>query len=68
MPRAARRRADGAIEPGRAQPVEKAPIHASAVEEAHGAGVAIGQDRLGPELGRDGCSDGRRFRPALRPR
>ena len=41
---------DGAVEPGRAQAVEEAAVHAGAVQQAHGAGVAVGQHRLRSEL------------------
>ena len=51
--RHARGRTDGAVEPGRAQAMEEAAIHASAVQQAHGSGVAVGQDRLRSELGGD---------------
>ena len=46
--------ADGAVEPRRAQAVEEAAVHAGAVEQAHGAGVAVGQDGFRAELGGDG--------------
>ena len=34
--------------------MEEAAVHAGAVEQAHGAGVAVGQNRFGAELLRDG--------------
>ena len=43
-------RADRAVEPRRAQPVEEPARHAAEIEEAHRPGVAVGQDRLGTEL------------------
>jgi hypothetical protein len=48
---AAGRRADGAVEEGRAQPVEEAPGHAFALHLAHGAGIAVGNDGLGVARG-----------------
>ena len=44
--RATGRGADGAVQAGRAQPVEEAPRHRLALQQAHGAGVAVRQDRL----------------------
>ena len=46
--------ANGAVEARRAQAMEEAAVHAGAVEQAHGAGVAVGQNRLGAVLLRDG--------------
>ena len=37
--------------------MKEAPIHSAAVEQAHGAGVAIGQNGFGPVFGRN------RFQP-----
>ena len=50
---AAGRGTDGAVEPRGAEAVEEAAVHAAAVEQAHGAGVAVGQDGFGAELVRD---------------
>ena len=42
--------ANGAVEARGAQAVEEAAVHAGAVEQAHGAGVAVREDRFGAEL------------------
>src|SRR5512141_1077347 len=34
--------------------MEEAAVHAGAVEQSHGAGVAVGENRLGSVLPRDG--------------
>ena len=47
QPFTAGRRADGAVQQGRPQPVEKPPGHALALHQAHGARVAVGLDGLG---------------------
>ena len=44
--RAAGRGADGAVQAGRAQPVEEAARHGLALQQAHGAGIAVGEDGL----------------------
>ena len=41
---------DGAVEPRCAETVKEAAVHAGPVEKAHGAGVAVGQDRFGAEF------------------
>ncbi len=50
--------ADGAVEARGAEAMKEAAVHACAVEQAHGAGVAVGQDGLGAELGGDGAEAG----------
>ena len=47
-------RADGPVEARGAQAMKEAAIHARAVEQSHGAGVAVRQNGFGPELVRDG--------------
>lgn len=47
--------ADGAVEPRGAQAVEKAAVHAVALQQAHGAAVTVGQDGFGAGLGGDGA-------------
>ena len=49
--------ADGAVQPRRTQPVEEARGHAVALHQAHGAGVAVGQDGLRVARG-DGLQPG----------
>jgi hypothetical protein len=46
------RGADGAIELRGAQPVEETPVHRLALHQAHGAGIAVGQDGLGASRAR----------------
>ena len=66
---AAGRRADRAVEPRRAEPVEEARRHALALQHAHRAGVAVGHDRLGvAPSARRWRAGARRCRPAPRPR
>ena len=61
--------ADRAVEPAGAQPVPEARGHALALHQAHRAGIAVGQDRLGVARG-DGLQTrrdiGKRFVPAHR--
>ena len=45
---AARARADRAVEQARPERVEEAAVHAGVAEQAHVAGVRVGQDRLRP--------------------
>ena len=45
--------ADGPVEQARAERVEEAAVHAAVGEQAHVAGVRVGQDRLRPVLGGD---------------
>ena len=47
---AARAGADGAVQQAGTQLVKKAPVHAFALHQAHGAGVAVGKNRLGVVL------------------
>ena len=54
QPRFARRRADGAVQPRGAQPVKEPPVHAFAVEQAHGSAIAVRQNGFRPELRGDG--------------
>ena len=67
-PRLAGRRADGAVQARSAQAMKEAAIHALAVEQPHGAGVAVGQDGFGPEFLARWRAGGGRWCRALRPR
>ena len=61
--------ANGAVQQGGAQLVEKAPVHALALHQAHGAGIAVGQDGLRVGLGdavQPGADIGQRIVPAHR--
>ena len=46
-------RADGAVELRGAEPVKEAAVHGAEAELTDGAGVAVGEDALGAELGGD---------------
>ncbi len=45
--------ADGAVEPRRAQAMEKAAVHAAEIQIAHRSGVAVRQDGFRAEFGGD---------------
>src|SRR5258708_593696 len=51
---AASGRTDGTLEPRRAEAMEEAAVHAGALQETHGAAVAIRQDGFGTGRGGDG--------------
>ncbi len=53
--RAAGGGANGTVQPRGAHPVEEAQIHAGAVEQSHGAGIAVRQDGFRAVLGSDGA-------------
>ncbi len=60
--------ADGAVQARGAEAMEEAAVHAFAIEQAHGSGVAVGEDGLGSELARRWRRGGRRWCRGLRPR
>ena len=67
-------RADRAVEQRRAELVEEAPIHRAVLQQAHGPGVAVGQNRLravrrrGDFAVKRAAMFGQRFVPADRAR
>src|SRR5271154_6651944 len=47
-------RTDGAVQPRSADPMKEPPLHAGALQQAHGARITVRQDRFSAVPGRNG--------------